>query len=118
MEENMVKFLEQLLVMVNDLTVVAYAIPLITLLVGLIKRLPFLTNVQANVIHLVIQIAFWAGYAILNHFDKGAQLQQWTEAATVIIQALLPLILSFLGGKFLYEKAKKAEAPLWGYSRS
>ena len=118
METEMVTFLEQLFALLNDLTVVAYAVPLITLLVSIVKRAPFLANVQANVIHLILQVVFWLGYAVVTHFGHGEQLQEWTVALTALMETLLPLIVSLFGGTWLYSKATQAAVPLLGYKRT
>lgn len=118
METQLVEFIERLLTMITDLTAVPYAVALVTLLVSLVKRLPFMTAVSAPTIHLVIQVIFWVIYAVLTHFGQGEQLQEWTQAITILLQTLLPLIASMFGGKWLYSKAESASVPLWGYRRS
>lgn len=116
--EQIVQFLQQLFVLVNDLTAVPYAVAFITLVVSLFKRVPFFADIPAQYIHLVAQVAFWVVYATLNHFGHGEQLQQWTEAAAIVLQTLLPLVVSLFGGSWAYSKAVDANIPLWGYQRS
>lgn len=117
MEATIQKFLETLLTALNDLTFVPYAVALITLLVSLCKRIPQLSTVDARVIHLVWQVVFWVGYAVLTHFGHGEKLQQWTEAATIILQTLLPLIASLFGATWVYNKAVANKVAVIGYQR-
>jgi hypothetical protein len=118
MEATIEQFLNTLLTALNDLTFVPYAVALITLLVSLCKRIAFLENVDAKIIHLFWQVVFWVGYAALTHFGKGEQLQQWTEAATIILQTLLPLIASLFGATWVYNKAVANKVAVIGYQRS
>lgn len=118
MEATIQKFLETLLTALNDLTFVPYAVALITLLVSLCKRVSFLASVDAKVIHLFWQVVFWVVYAALTHFGKGEQLQQWTEAATIVLQTVLPLIASLLGTTWVYNKAVANKVAVIGYQRT
>lgn len=118
MEATIEQFLNTLLTALNDLTFVPYAVALITLLVSLCKRVSFLAAVDAKIIHLFWQVVFWTVYAILNHFGQGEQLQQWTEAATIVLQTLLPLIASLFGATWVYNKAVANKVAVIGYQRT
>ena len=115
METQWVEFLEQLTRMIVDLTAVPFLLPLIVLLVGLIKRIPIdaIQSLPANVIHLVVQVLAWVAYAVATHYGKGAEFESWIAVLTPLLQ----LVVSYLGGAWLYNQAKQANMPLWGYQR-
>jgi len=115
METQWIEFLNQLGQMLNDLTVVPFLMPLVVLLVGLIKRIPLdvVQSIPANGIHLAVQVLLWIGYAVATHYGKGLAFENWVQALTPLLQ----LVVSYLGGAWLYNQAKQANMPLWGYQR-
>lgn len=118
MEASLAKFLETIVTALGDLSFVPYAVPLVVLLVSLIKRIPGLDTLDGKLLHLAVQVVFWVLYAAVNHFGHGEQLQQWTEALTIILQTLLPLIASMFGATWLYDKAHENNIPVIGYRRT
>lgn len=117
-EPQMADSLGQLLQFVHDTTFILWAAPLVVLLANAAKLLPFLRNIDAPVIALALQVAVWAIYAIVDRQGYGAQFQQWTEAATTVLQVLLPLLLSALGTKGVYELSRRYAVPLFGHART
>ncbi len=113
METQWTQFLEQLMRMIIDLTAVPFLVPLIVLVVSLLKRAPALSSVPANALHLVIQVITWALYAVAQHYGKGGEFESWITALIPLLQ----LVVSYLGGAWLYNQAKQANMPLWGYQR-
>ena len=118
LEPQMADSLGQLLQFVHDATFILWAAPLVALLANAAKLLPFLNNISAPVIALALQVGVWAVYAVADRSGYGLNFQQWTEAATTILQVLLPLVLSALGSKGVYEVSRRCAVPLFGHART
>jgi hypothetical protein len=109
---------EQLLTWLRDGTTVAYAVPLVVVLVNVIKRIPALANINAGYIHLAVQVAFWAAYVVVGQYGHGEQLQGFVEVLTPFLEALLPFFLSVFGAHTVYQAATARGVPGLGYQRT
>lgn len=118
MEAQMTQFIEQLLTMLQDLTYVAYAAPLVVLLVNTVKRLAGDRQWNWNLIHLAVQVAVWGGIAVAQQAGYEAQVQEGIELVVPLLEKILPLVVSLFVGKAIYENAAARDIPAFGYRRS
>ena len=118
MEQQLMDFVQNVLMQLNDLTALAWAVPLIVILVAILKRAPWLRNVQAGTIQFVLQVVIWTLYAVLSRMGQGEAFQSWVSGLAVILQTLLPLMASLFGVEWLYRKAVQKRLPVISHQRS
>jgi len=114
----MTQFLEQLMQLLADTSYIAFAAPLVVIVVALLKRVPQLANVDAAGMSLGVQVVVWLAYLVADHLGGGAQFQAWTEAGASIAQILLPLLMSEFASKGIYSLAKQTGVAVIGYERT
>lgn len=115
MENELAQALERILSLFGDITFLPFAATLVVLLTGVVKRF---TSVPAGLIALAFQVAVWVGFKAVQHYGYGEGFQDWIEAATVIIQTLLPLLGGQVASGWIYQRANKAAVPLFGFKKS
>jgi len=123
MEDTAVIFVERLLAMINDLTVVPFAVPLIVLLVSVFKRLVPAKYASSNTLHFIIQGLFWLGFAVFGKLGGDLPaFEEWTVNITKLLEVAVPLLLPFLislfGGHAAYTAARNRGISGFGYQRT
>lgn len=118
LDAQMADSLGQLIQFVHDTTFILWAAPLVALLANVAKLLPPLRTIGAPTIALVIQVIVWVAYAAADRAGYGVDFQQWTEVASTALDVLVPLLLSILGTKGVYEVSRRCAVPLFGYART
>ena len=123
MEDTAVLFVERLITMINDLTVVPFAVPLIVLLVSVFKRFVPAQWASSNTLHFVVQVVFWLGFAVFGKLGGDLPaFEEWTVNITKLLEVAVPLLLPFLvslfGGHAAYTAARNRGITGFGYQRA
>lgn len=113
-------FIANLATMLSEFTAVPALAAGVLIFTNAIKVLLAMVKVEVSgsravLLALAVQVVVWIIYqlAIKGGFDL--QFQQWYDAAATIINALLPLVLTFAATHYAYEYGKKSENPILGY---
>ena len=122
MDATMAEFLERLITMVNDLTVVPFAVPLIVLVVSVLKRFIPAEWVGSGKLHFIVQAVFWLGYAVFARLGGDLPaFEEWTMNITKILEVVVPLLLPFavsmFGAHATYKAALSRGVTGLGYKR-
>lgn len=107
---------ELLIKLLNDVTFIALAAPLVVALTAIFKRfIP--TNISAPTIAIAMQVLVWVVWVLAKHFGYEAQFGTWVEAFTTILSAVVGLTGSAFVAQRVYTSAKKQEVPLLGSTK-
>lgn len=105
--------LELIIKLLNDITFVAAAAPLVVALTAIFKRfIP--TTVSAPTIAITMQVLVWVAWVLAKHFGYEEQFGTWTNAFTTILSAIVGLAGSAFVATRIYREAHKQEVPLLG----
>ena len=109
---------EQLIQFVLSVTALPAFAPAVALIVGFVKRLPFLSGVSAGAIHVAIQVVVWVAYTIAIRAGIGeVQFASVVEALTTILTGIGMIALGTASTQRIYESAKAHNVPVIGTSR-
>lgn len=110
------QLVEALLKLFTDGTALALTAAGVVVLTNIVKY--FLKGVDANLIHIFIQVAVWLIYEIALARGFGAQFEQYWGIFITIVTAVASLFIADVAGKAWYALGRKADSPLFGYKRS
>lgn len=90
----------------------------VTTLVSLLKLVIPSTLVSGDTLKNIVSVVVWIAYSVAIKFGFGTQFQGLATFLAPILTALVPLVGVLIGSSKLYLAAKKANVPLFGYSRT
>lgn len=104
--------------LISQATYLPFAAPLVVLLVGLFKRIPFLANTSAPALSLFFSVLVWAGFIFARDAGFATEFQTSVESLTKMGEMVLGFIFVPAVSTTLYNYANKQNVAILGHSRS
>lgn len=94
------------------------AVPFAEAVTAILKRVPFLRNVGAQVILLAVGVLTWVGFLVATQFGYADIFTNAIDTLTTLIAGAAGLTLTLKYAPQLYEGAKARGVPVFGYART
>lgn len=122
MEQQFAEFAARLIELVNDTTVLAFAVPLVVVIVSVLKRFIPAEWVSGSTLHVLVQVVVWLAYIVFGKLGGDlAQFESWATTIAKVLELLVPVlpagVAAVFGGHALYEATKKRGIAVFGYQR-